>query len=74
MDETGPDHDKIFTLGAFVGDKLMEVNVFSPGGLGSSQALYEENFSVPIIEDLERKIHVRKHYVGQMGNVNLAAL
>lgn len=23
MDETGPDHDKIFTLGAFVGDKLM---------------------------------------------------
>lgn len=23
MDETGPDHDKIFTLGVYVGDKLM---------------------------------------------------
>lgn len=23
MDEVGPDHDKVFTLGAFVGDKLM---------------------------------------------------
>ena len=67
--------DGMFLVGLdIVGDKLMEVNVFSPGGLGSSQALYEENFSVPIIEDLERKIQVRKHYVGQMGNVNLAAL
>jgi glutathione synthase len=39
-----------------VGDKLMEVNVFSPGGLGSAEAIHEADFSVPIIEALERKV------------------
>ncbi len=67
--------DGMFLVGLdIVGDKLMEVNVFSPGGLGSCAKLYDENFSVPIIEDLERKISIRAHYRDRMTNVDLAAL
>lgn len=66
--------DGMFLVGLdIVGDKLMEVNVFSPGGLGSCQELYEENFAIPIIEDLERKLDIRRHYPG-LTNVNLATL
>ena len=39
--------DGMFLVGLdVVGDKLMEVNVFSPGGLGSCQALYGTDFAV----------------------------
>ena len=57
-----------------VGDKLMEVNVFSPGGLGSCQILYEKNFAVRVIEDLERKIGIRGHYGRQITNSSLATI
>ena len=64
--------DGMFLVGLdIVGDKLMEVNVFSPGGLGSSTALYEENFAAAVIEDLERKVGIRDHY-RQLHNVDLA--
>lgn len=67
--------DGMFLVGLdIVGDKLMEVNVFSPGGLGSCQHLYEENFAVKVIEDLERKIAIRGHYTGQIKNMNLATV
>ena len=39
-----------------VGTKLMEVNVFSPGGLGSCEQLYGTNFAESVIEALERKV------------------
>ena len=40
--------DGMFLVGLdIVGDKLMEVNVFSPGGLGSCESLYEVNFARP---------------------------
>ena len=66
--------DGMFLVGLdIVGDKLMEVNVFSPGGLGSCQKLYEENFAVPIIRDLERKLDIRRHHA-DITNVNLATL
>jgi glutathione synthase len=55
--------DGMFLVGLdIVGDKLMEINVFSPGGLGSAQALYEVNFAPAIIAELERKVNIRKHY------------
>ncbi|QCP08192.1 hypothetical protein FDF08_09520 [Micrococcus luteus] len=67
--------DGMFLVGLdIVGDKLMEVNVFSPGGLGSCQSLYGVDFAPAIIEDLERKVSVRKHYKGQIGNANLATI
>lgn len=51
----------------------MEVNVFSPGGLGSSAALYDENFAAAIIEDLERKVGIRSYH-RQLRNIDLATL
>lgn len=67
--------DGMFLVGLdIVGDKLMEVNVLSPGGLGSCQSLYGVDFAPAIIEDLERKVSVRKHYKGQIGNANLATI
>ena len=38
--------DGMFLVGLdIVGDKLMEVNVFSPGGLGSCETLYKAKFA-----------------------------
>ena len=55
--------DGMFLVGLdIVGDKLMEINVFSPGGLGSAQMLYEVNFAPAIIAELERKVNIRRHY------------
>ncbi len=64
--------DGMFLVGLdIVGDKLMEINVFSPGGLGSAQALYDVNFAPAIIGELERKVNIRRHYP-EIGNHNLA--
>ncbi|MCD6640092.1 MAG: glutathione synthase [Nocardioides sp.] len=55
--------DGMFLVGLdIVGDKLMEINVFSPGGLGSAQELYGVDFAPRIIEELERKVRMRQHY------------
>jgi glutathione synthase len=67
--------DGMFLVGVdIVGDKLMEVNVFSPGGLGSCEALYDINFTEPVIEALERKIEINGHYGGALGNTRLASI
>ena len=64
--------DGMFLVGLdIVGDKLMEINVFSPGGLGSAQSLYEVNFAPAIIGELERKVNIRQHYP-EIDNVRLA--
>jgi len=66
--------DGMFLVGLdIVGDKLMEVNVFSPGGLGSSEILYEVDFTEPVIEALERKIDLRSSY-DNLDNARLATL
>jgi glutathione synthase len=49
--------DGMFLVGLdIVGTKLMEVNVFSPGGLGSCEQLYGTNFAESVIEELEQKV------------------
>ena len=55
-------------------DKLIEINVFSPGGLGSSTQFADVDFSKVVIEDLERKVEYRKYYGDRMSNVELATL
>jgi glutathione synthase len=57
-----------------VSDKLIEINVFSPGGIGSSSQFAGVDFAQVVIEDLERKVEYRKYYDGQMKNVELATL
>jgi glutathione synthase len=67
--------DGMFLVGLdIVGDKLMEVNVFSPGGLGSCLQLYGKDFASAIIRDLERKLKVRSHYTEDMSNARLATV
>ncbi len=67
--------DGMFLVGLdIVGDKLMEVNVFSPGGLGSCEALYGVNFAPAVIEDLERKMAIREHYGSELSNVRMATM
>ena len=66
--------DGMFLVGLdIVGNKLMEVNVFSPGGLGSSQQLYDVDFTQPVIEALERKVELRRSYPN-LDNARLATL
>jgi glutathione synthase len=49
--------DGMFLVGLdIVGEVLVEVNVFSPGGLGSCEGLYGCDFAGTVIDALERKI------------------
>ena len=67
--------DGMFLVGLdIVGDKLMEVNVFSPGGLGTCEALYKTKFTDVVIDALEHKVDLRDHYRGTLSNVSLATL
>jgi len=67
--------DGMFLVGLdIVDDKLMEINVFSPGGLGSSQSLTGVDFTEEIIRDLERKTKYRSYYGSTMSNMDIASL
>lgn len=67
--------DGIFLAGLdIVGDKLMEINVFSPGGLGNISRLEEVNFFDPVIAAIERKLEHKRAYAGQLTNVQLASV
>jgi glutathione synthase len=67
--------DGMFLVGLdIVGDKLMEVNVFSPGGLGTCEKLYGTVFTDVVIDALEHKVDLRDHYRNALSNVKLATL
>ena len=67
--------DGMFMVGLdIVGDKLMEINVFSPGGLGSAQTFENVNFSVAVIQALERKVQYMGYYRRSFNNVDMATL
>ena len=67
--------DGMFLVGLdIVKDKLMEVNVFSPGGLGSAEKCTGVSFSECVIEALERKVQYKTYYGHGIDNVKLATL
>jgi glutathione synthase len=67
--------DGMFLVGLdIVGDKLMEINVFSPGGLGSAQKFTGANFSRAVIHALERKVQYMEFYQRNFDNVEMATL
>jgi glutathione synthase len=67
--------DGMFLVGLdVVGDKLMEINVFSPGGLGSAQKFEKVNFTVAVIQALERKVRYMNYYERNFDNVEMATL
>lgn len=57
-----------------VDDRLMEINVFTPGGLGSAQAATGIDFSEIVIRDLERKIQYKQYYGANISNVQIATI
>jgi glutathione synthase len=67
--------DGMFLVGLdVVGDKLMEINVFSPGGLGSIQKMTKVNFCRVVIDALQRKVDYMKFYGRNFGNVEMNTL
>jgi glutathione synthase len=67
--------DGLFLVGLdIVGSRLMEVNVFSPGGLGTCQTLYDVNYAEVVIAALERTVALRSHYGTTVDNARLATL
>lgn len=68
-------HDGLWLVGLdMVGGKLMEVNVFSPGGLGSAESVIGSDFCGPVIESLERKLEHKTRYGRNINNKALATL
>ena len=57
-----------------VADKLMEINVFTPGGLGSAQRVTGVDFSEVVIDDLERKAKYKDYYGPSISNVQIATI
>lgn len=67
--------DGMFLVGLdIVGDKLMEINVFSPGGFGSAQMFEKVNFTHAVLESLQCKVEYMKYYRRNFSNVELATL
>ena len=67
--------DGMFLVGLdIVGDKLMEINVFSPGGLGSAQKFENVNFSEAVMQALERKTRAMEYYGRQFDNASMAIM
>ncbi len=67
--------DGMFLVGLDIaGGVLLEVNVFSPGGLGSIEATTGVDFTGDVIEAVERKVGARRGYTQHFTNVTLATL
>jgi len=67
--------DGIFLAGLdIVNDKLLEVNVFSPGGLSIAGNLENEDFCAALIEALERKVAYKQYYRTNFDNVEMNTL
>ena len=67
--------DGMFLVGLdVVGNKLMEINVFSPGGLWGAQRLTGVNFFQAIILSLEKKVDYMRHYHRRFDNAEMATL
>ena len=67
--------DGMFLVGLdIVGKKLLEINVFTPGGLNNLSQMYETDFSQTVIEAIEEKMAIREAYAGRMSNRELSTM
>jgi glutathione synthase len=67
--------DGMFLVGIdIVGDKILEVNVFSPGNLRACSELAGADFAIPIVESIERKLEIARDFAGAFDNRALASL
>ncbi|MBX9696354.1 MAG: glutathione synthase [Cyanobacteria bacterium] len=68
--------DGMFVVGLdIVGNKILEINVFCPGGLGNIQRLEGIDFTSYVVDKLEQKNRMASHYRrGWFKEMNLASL
>lgn len=65
--------DGIFLAGLdIIGDKLSEINVYSPGGLRNASRLAGVDFCEPVIDALERKAQYIKECARKFDNAEMA--
>ena len=67
--------DGVFFAGLDIaGDKLLETNIFSPGGLGTACDLEGVDFATEVMEAIERKVEYKKIYGTLVSNKFLNCL
>lgn len=55
--------DGLYFVGVdLVGDKILEINVFAPGGIHNMNELYDLDIGTTVVRDLERKVELRGVY------------
>jgi len=55
--------DGLYFVGVdLVGDKILEINVYAPGGVHNINELYDLDVGTAVIRDLERKVELRGVY------------
>ena len=67
--------DGMFLVGLdIVGNKLMEINVFSPGGFSYLEKLEGVPFSHEVIHAIEHKVEYRQQNQQRFNNIEIAML
>ncbi len=67
--------DGMFLAGLhIVGNKLLDIDVFSPGGLGVAQNYEKVNFTSAVIQALENKVAYMGYYRRKFSNADMATL
>ena len=67
--------DGLFLVGLdLVGDKILEINVFTPGGLLSIGDMYRADFVDSVVQAVESKLEIRSSYRDTVSNRALAML
>jgi glutathione synthase len=67
--------DGMFLVGLDIaGNKLLEINVFSPGGLQGAERTQKTEFAPLILDAIEKKLDCARLYSGVFDNTRLATL
>ncbi len=67
--------DGMFLVGVdIVGNKLMEINVFSPGALNMISEMVASDFGSAVIKSIENKVFYKRQYGKFIDNIALAVL
>ncbi|CAH1000622.1 Glutathione synthetase [Neolewinella maritima] len=67
--------DGMFLVGLDIaGDRLLEINLESPGGLRGAGLLEGVDFTTPVVEALERKILCKQNYGTRISNRMIATM
>lgn len=67
--------DGMFLVGLdLIGDKVIEINVFCPGGLRNAQKLEGVDFTKPVVDAMERKVKAQSYYKHSWQNIQPATL